>query len=334
MPYTKNPMTAPTLSIIMPVYNAEAYLREAVDSILAQSFTDFELIIVEDGSTDNSREILGSFTDSRIQVLYNDGNKGIVYTRNRGMAAARGRYIAPFDADDIARKDKFEKQISFLEANPEYGMVGAWARLIDKAGMEIPETWKVNARPERIPAILLFRNYFIQSAIVLRRQAIPPGGYEKGFDAVEDYLLWIQVAQRWKVWNYPDYLLQYRIHELGVTKRESDLMPDRDDKVFRIAYKTLEINPDKHQCRLLQQIKSDNPITDISTLREIESFLLLMLQQNFQLRIYDQTQLRKVVQNRWLKVLYKTNMPLHKRLWTLLKSPILRKQKIERSLNN
>ncbi len=316
-------MTIPTLSIIMPVYNAEAYLHEAVESILAQTYTDFELIIIEDGSTDNSREIIESFNDRRVQVLYNDGNQGIVYTRNRGNAAASGLYIAPFDADDIAREDKFEKQISFLEANPQYGMVGSWAKRIDKSGKEMPRNWKVNAKPERIPAILLFRNYFIQSAIVLRREAIPDGGYAKGFDAVEDYLMWIQVAQQWKVWNYPEYLLKYRIHEQGITKRESAIMPDRDDKVFRNAYKTLEIKPDGHQCRLLQQIKSDNPTIDAKTLKEIESFLLLILQQNDRLRIYDQRQLKKVVQNRWLKVCYRASLPVYKRVNIFLGSTVL-----------
>ncbi len=327
-------MTAPTLSIIMPVYNAEAYLREAVESILAQTYTDFELIIVEDGSTDNSRKIIDSFTDSRVKKLYNDGNKGIVFTRNRGMAAARGRYIAPFDADDIAHPEKFAKQIQFLEENPEYGLLGTWAKLIDGKGNTLNEKWKVNAPPDRIPAILLFRNYFVQSSVVMRREATPKGGYETGLDAVEDYRMWTQIASKWKVWNYPEYLINYRIHEQGITKRESDLMPDRDDKVFRIAYKSLEITPDEHQYRLLQQIKNDHPIANIKTLKEIENFLLLILTRNDQLRVYDNKQLKKVVQNRWLKVCYKTRMPLHKRMWLFLKSPILRNYSIEQSLNN
>ena len=142
-------MSYPTLSIIMPVYNAEAYLHEAVKSILAQSFTDFELIIVEDGSTDNSLEIIEGFSDSRIHVLYNDGNQGIVYSRNRGNAASRGRYIGPFDADDIAEKDKFKKQLRFLECNPDYGMIGSWAHLVDHEGRMMHEKWKVNA-PSRL----------------------------------------------------------------------------------------------------------------------------------------------------------------------------------------
>ena len=316
-------MTAPTLSIIMPVYNAEAYLREAVESILAQSFTDFELIIVEDGSTDNSREVIEGFNDSRIQVLYNDGNQGIVFTRNRGMAAARGRYIAPFDADDIAHPEKFAKQIQFLEENPEYGMVGSWVKLIDKSGKEMSEDYKLNAPHEQIPPIMLFRNYFVQSSVLMRREAIPPGGYEKGFDIGEDYRMWTIIANKWKVWNYPKYLIEYRVHHKGITKRESDLTPLYDNKVFRPLYETLNINLNEHQCRLLQQIKSDMRIADINTLKDIERFLLHILKQNARLLVYDQKQLRKVVKNRWLKVCIQANLPMHRRVGVYLGSSVV-----------
>ncbi len=317
-------MTAPTLSIIMPVYNAEAYLREAVESILAQSYTDYELIIVEDGSTDSSPEIIERFNDSRIRVLYNDGNKGIVYTRNLGMANACGRYIAPFDADDIAHPEKYAKQIQFLEENPEYGLLGTWAKLIDKNGKPLREKWKVNAPPERIPAILLFRNYFVQSSVVIRRKAIPAKGYEKDLDAVEDYKMWTLIASNWKAWNYPEYLVKYRIHEQGVSIREEERITGKDDEIYQTLYKDLDINLSPDQCRLLHLIRKGNAINNIKTLKDIENFLLLLLQRNKQLRIYDQTQLKKVVKNRWLKVCYKTKMPLHKRLRVFLKSPVLR----------
>jgi glycosyltransferase involved in cell wall biosynthesis len=316
-------MTVLPLSIIMPVYNAEAYLREAVGSILAQTYTDFELIIVEDGSTDNSREIINSFIDSRIRLLINDGNRGIVFSRNRGNAAARGRYIAPFDADDIARVDKFEKQLSFLEANPEYGMIGAWAKLIDKNGKPLREKWKVNAPPERIPSILLFRNYFVQSSVVLRREAIPPGGYEEGLDAVEDYMMWTQISSSWKVWNYPEYLVNYRIHDQGISMREANTITGKDDDIYRDVFKTLEINLDGRQCQLIHLIRKCNGIIDIKTFKEVEGFLIHVLNQNKKHKALDHRELKKAIINRWIKVCYHTSIPLHKRLWAFLNSPIL-----------
>lgn len=317
-------MTTPTLSIIMPVYNAEAYMREAVESILAQTYTDFELIIVEDGSTDNSPEIIESFTDSRIQRLYNDGNKGIVYTRNRGMANARGRYIAPFDADDIAHPEKFAKQIQFLEDNPGYGLLGTWAKLIDKNGKPLREKWKVNAPPERIPSILLFRNYFVQSSVVLRREAIPPGGYEKGFDAVEDYRMWTKIATRWKVWNYTEYLVKYRIHEQGISMREEEQLPDKENLIYKTLYHHLGIILTEHQYRLLHLLRKRNPINNIKTLKDMESLLLLMVHQNKKLNAYDQRELKKVTRNRWFKACFRAHLPAHKRCISFITSKVIR----------
>lgn len=317
-------MTTPTLSIIMPVYNAEAYLREALESILAQSFTDFELIIVEDGSTDNSRDVINSFTDNRIRVLYNDGNQGIVYTRNRGIAAARGRYIAPFDADDIAHPEKFAKQIRFLEENPEYGLLGTWAKLIGQNGKPLREKWKVNAPPERIPSILLFRNYFVQSSVVIRREAIPAGGYEKGFDAVEDYRMWTEIATKWKVWNYPEYLVKYRIHEQGISIREANNITGMDDQISRYAFGKLEINLDKRQLQLIQLLRKRDGIPDEKTLKELEDLLLLIMIHNRKNKAFNPRELKKTIIDRWTKACYVTGIPLHKRLYTFLGSPILR----------
>ncbi len=316
-------MTAPTLSIIMPVYNAGLYLREAVESLLAQTFADFELIIVEDGSTDNSREIIGGFSDSRIQVFYNDGNKGIVYSRNRGTTATRGRYIAPFDADDIARNDKFEKQLQFLERNPDYGMIGSWAHLINEEGKLLKEKWKVNAPSKRIPAIMLFRNYFVQSSVVIRRKAIPEGGYAKGYDGVEDYKMWVEVAEKWKVWNYPEYLVKYRIHKQGISLREAERLRGNDDMIYKMLYKDLDINLTEPQCRLLHLIRKRNIIKNMNTLKDIACLLLLVLAHNKKLEIYNHAELKKVVRNRWLKACYFARLPLHQRLWAFLTLPVL-----------
>lgn len=317
-------MNSPTLSIIMPVYNAAPYLRQAVDSLLAQTFTDYELIIVEDGSTDISRDIISGFNDSRIQVFYNDGNRGIVFSRNRGMANAKGRYMAPFDADDIAEKFKYEKQLRFLERNPDYGMIGSWAHLIDHEGNLMNEKWKVNAPPRRIPAIQLFRNYFVQSSVVIRREAIPEGGYKKGFDGVEDYQMWIEVALRWKVWNYPEYLVQYRIHDQGISLRESERIQGNDNLIYKTLYKDLNINLTEHQCKLLHIIRKRNTINNIKTLTDIERLLLLILRQNQKLRIYNHRELKKVAWNRWLKSCYFACLPMHQQVWSLLTSPVVR----------
>jgi len=316
-------MTQVALSIVMPVYNAEKYIQQAVTSLLEQSYRDFELIVVNDGSTDKSMEIIQGFNDERIRILHNDKNRGIVYSRNRGNAAARGRYLAPFDADDVARADKFEKQLAFLEAHPEYGMIGSWARLIDARGHVMRQKWKVNAPPERIPSILLFRNYFVQSSVVIRREAIPEEGYAEGYDAVEDYRMWGLVARRYKVWNYPAYLLQYRIHEQGITKRESDQMAGRDAKVFPLLYEPFHIQLNKRNLQLLQTLKDNRPITDLKDLNDLEVFFLHLLSQNKKHQAVDQKQLLSVVTTRWIKACWLARGLKHKALFKFLRSSFL-----------
>lgn len=316
-------MATPTLSIILPVYNAETYVEEAVQSIISQTFTGFELIVVDDGSTDSSMDIVRSFADSRIRILSNDGNRGIVYSRNRGLNHAKGRYIAPFDADDIAHSCKFERQVTFLDSHPAYGMVGSWAWLIDAMGRMLKKRWRLSAPPERIPAILLFRNYFVQSTVVIRREAIPKGGYKEGYDTVEDYLMWTEVARKFRVWNLPEYLVSYRVHEHGVTSKEADLMPDRDARVYAQLFKQLQIDLDKNSLYLLQCLKSGQSNHDLAFLHRMEAFLLQVMAHNRLLAVYDTGQLHRVVLNRWLKACLKTRGSAFRRIHVFLQSPIL-----------
>ena len=119
-------MTSATVTVLMPVYNGEMYLREAIDSILHQTFTDFEFLIINDGSTDNSETIILSYDDSRIRYEKNDSNLKLIATLNKGIELAKGKYIVRMDADDISIPDRIEKQVAFLEKNPDVGICGSW----------------------------------------------------------------------------------------------------------------------------------------------------------------------------------------------------------------
>lgn len=295
-------MSDPVLSVVMPVYNAGRYVRMAIDSVLNQTYTDFELILINDGSTDDSQDVLNGFSDHRIRILSNKQNQGIVYARNRGLSEARGKYIAPFDADDVARKDKFEKQIRFLEENPQYGLIGSWAYLIDAEGNKLKKKWKINAAPERIPCILLFRNYLLQSAVVMRREVIPQGGYVKGLDAVEDYRMWASIARNHLVWNYPEYLVNYRIHPEGVTTRAKTDARAREEMILRYLYKPLGIDLSKEEIDLILWIRNPAPANNPDMLKHTEHFLLKLLKANLVAGVFDQGQLQKEVSNRWLKI--------------------------------
>ncbi|MGF6849410.1 glycosyltransferase involved in cell wall biosynthesis [Chitinophaga sp. W3I9] len=145
----------------MAAYNGEAYIEKSIQSVLDQSFTDFELLIVNDGSTDRTFDIVGKFTDPRIRLVHNDGNKGLTFTRNRGIEEARGQYIAILDCDDIAMPDRLEAQTSFLDSNPEIALCGGQAVTIDESGKQTGNL-NVMAGDKNISPELVFHNTSIQ----------------------------------------------------------------------------------------------------------------------------------------------------------------------------
>ena len=204
-------MPHPILSVILPVYNGSSTLLEAIDSILSQSFSDFELIIINDGSIDGSAALIEQLDDPRIQFLQ-QSNHGLAATLNRGISIAKGVYIARQDQDDISFGSRFQEQVTFLNANPEVGMVGTNA-----------EIWVDNERTDRtlthptddasLKFSLLFDNCFVHSSVMIRRAALEKvGGYseDSSRQPPEDYELWSRIMKEYKLANLPGNLVAYR----------------------------------------------------------------------------------------------------------------------------
>ncbi len=296
-------MKAPILSIIMPVFNSEKYVAAAIGSILKQTYNDFELIIIDDGSIDNSPEIIKTFTDKLIRLFQNLSNKGIVFCRNRGLDAANGEYIGMFDSDDIAHSSKFEKQIKFLKENRDFGMVGSWARIINEEGRLTGKSWKLTASSDMIPGIMLFRNYFLQSAVLYRSECISNYRFKEGFEIGEDYKIWLEIISDCKVWNIQKYLVQYRVHPRSSTGNQA-LLRQYDEVIFTGLLKRLNIVPENREIKLHLMLRYDDKISDIPTLILIKEWLDKILSQNERAKVYDRNVLTRVVFNRWLKACY------------------------------
>ncbi len=203
--------TAALISVVLPVYNCPDYIGVAIKSILDQTFENFEFVIIDDGSTDNTPEIIQTFTDPRIR-FFQQQNQGLAATLNRGIELARGKYIARQDQDDISMPERLAKQVKYLDSHPECGMVGTWA--------EIWEEEKKTERAIRPPgdnAILqyelLFKNPFVHSSMMLRKSALEQvGGYstDRERQPPEDYELWLRIAHEYEVANIPEILQIYR----------------------------------------------------------------------------------------------------------------------------
>lgn len=211
----------PPVSVVMPVYNAERYVEEAVRSILWQTFADFELVAIDDGSTDSSGEILERLAcyDPRIRVIRQE-NSGIATARNRASEVARGELLAIMDADDICLPERLGRQVSCMTARPHLALIGAGYEEIDSSGD--PTGWRMvpPARDEEIKNGLTRGCPIAQPTVMMRRDAFfAVGGYRAGFSQAEDYDLWLRLAERYRLANLPEPLVRYRVHADSSSQR-------------------------------------------------------------------------------------------------------------------
>jgi len=217
-------LTLPTVSVVMPVYNAERYVAEAVESILAQTFTDFEFIIIDDGSTDASLSILQHYAkrDERIR-LTSRPNTGVVRAMNEGMSQARAKYVARMDADDISLPERLAREVAFLEGNPDCVAVGCRVMMIDADGDPIRK-WPVHECHEEIDRANLesFGSSIVHPTVLMRRDEVAAAGaYNIAFQYASDMDLFLRLAERGRLANLPEVLLKYRLHlgSIGHRKR-------------------------------------------------------------------------------------------------------------------
>jgi hypothetical protein len=208
------PMTGTGLSVLMAVYNGEPYLEHAIESILRQTFNDFEFVIVDDCSTDATPAVIESFQDDRIRYIRNHENLGQTASLNRGLSICQGRYIARMDADDLAREDRFEKQVEFLDAQPNVAVVGSSLEFIDSKGATVG-SWDYPTGQLALRWLALFGCPLSNGAAVFRKEVVwdQLGGYDERIKVAQDWELWNRVLSTAEIGNLADRLLQVRQHE-------------------------------------------------------------------------------------------------------------------------
>ena len=207
-------LNKPRISVIMSAYNGERYLREAIDSILNQTFIDFEFLIVNDGSTDSSLKIIQSYDDQRIQVINNEKNIGATKSLNKAIREARGEYIARQDADDVSLPSRFEEQIKYFEKHPEVALLGTSTYSIDKNGNTIG---KRVALSKPTMKDLLKRNCFSHGSVMFNKGVISKlGDYNELIKYSQDYELWLRIAKYYEVRNLAQALCKLRAHDENI----------------------------------------------------------------------------------------------------------------------
>lgn len=297
----------PLVTVLLPVYNGERFLADAVKSVLSQTFRDFELLVVDDGSTDGSTAILESFSDPRIRVIKNEKRQKLAGALNRGIDNARGTYIARMDADDICMPERLETQVKFMESHPEIGMCGCWIRTIGdhpSSGVifKFPETH------EEIKASLLFDNPFAHPSTILRKRFLDK--YRLRFDGsyypAEDYELWARALECFPSANITQVLLQYRLHANSMTLSGQPEMDAQAIRIVKPIFSRLGLSPSDENLGFHRYISTNRTAPDWTnkSVQHAELWLLSLVAANKISGRYGQEAFTRVVEKVWFSVAY------------------------------
>jgi len=260
------------ISVIMPVFNCEVYLRDAIESVLNQTFTSFEFIIINDGSTDNSKAIIKSYSDSRIVYVENESNIGLIASLNKAILIARGTYIARMDADDISLPNRFLKQFEFLEANPNHVIVGSSAIFIDCDSNFVSEM-TMPSNHELIKTLLFFNNTFVHTSIMGQTRVFKEFMYSSDYYLAEDYFLWSQISEKYRLANISDPLVKYRIHQESVSIKKRNEQEKCVKKIYNYHLSSLGIKTNENILNFHYDLISN--LLNLSTEEKEENFSTL-----------------------------------------------------------
>ncbi|MCP4217272.1 MAG: glycosyltransferase [bacterium] len=293
------------LTVLMTVYNGATYLPKTMESILEQSYRDFTFLIVDNASTDDSRNIIRSYNDYRVQLVELPENIGQVAALNKGLELIEDGYVARMDADDISLPDRFKRQVDFLDANPSIGICGTRATTFGAKTV----TWAHPSKPEDIKVKLLFECALVHPSVMMRKERLDK--FNLTFDASlnhsYDWDLWLRASRHMDIANIPEVLLQYRLHQASESTRTLDLQESAAKKLDdeSLAFLGLQNHP-------LRPIHRDTAAETLKILNREEEFLHLVKEwfdtlkdANRIKRIYQQEALERFLDERFFIVLTK-----------------------------
>lgn len=261
--------TIPKITVLMPVYNCELYIKEAVESVLNQSYSDFELLIIDDASTDKTVSIIKTYADSRIQLIEKPLNTGYTNSLNLGLELAQGIYIARMDGDDISMPERFEKQAAFLDVNREVVLCGT---LFNVIGSDL--VVKLPEHHDEIKLGLLWGNCMAHPSVMMRKQILDEFSivYDLSKEPAEDFDLWVRLLSLGKLYNLQEVLLNYRIHSTQVSQQRAitQIQSALESRLQMLKY--LNCTFDSKESDLLKKIMEENILV---TFDEIKDFLVL-----------------------------------------------------------
>ncbi len=295
------------ISVIMSNYNTpEEYLRPAIDSILTQTYKNFEFIIIDDCSTDNSLSIIESYTDDRIKVIKNEQNLGITKSLNRGLAVAKGEFVARMDADDISLKNRFEKQVQFLESHPDHIVCGTGVELIGDWQSKHSNKTICRKIPEKesFRIYLLFGNFpnIVHPTAMFNHNLLLKYNirYNENYPLAQDYRMWISCSEVAECANIPETLLNYRVHGKAVSSKRKELQNNIAIQIMQEQLDKLQLDLNEDYADIHKDFIYARKPYDI----KCKKWIKILLAHNKKYKVYNQKKLRIILWKKWAEISY------------------------------
>lgn len=315
------------VSVVLPVHNGEEYLHEAIASVLEQTYNNFELIIIDDCSNDETVTIVQSFKDARIRLISSRERLRICNALNIGLRKANGQFIARMDADDVCHPRRLERQIHFLQKHSDIGFCGSWVR---RFGVnQQSQKYSRPVGPMRVRAFAVYDNPMVHSSVMLRREVLKYVDvvYRDDFAHAEDFDLWTRLLEYTEGDNLPEILLDYRVHSQSVTLQKSEAMDHTACRILKRELKRLGViaTDDEVMCHrrwATGRLNYDEILRDINA---AEKWLIRLLAANLQLLYCDPKSFLWATRKIWFALCYRVqaaNKPIMKRF---INSPISRR---------
>lgn len=294
-------MNTPKISVVMPVYNSEKYLREAIDSILNQTFTDFEFLIFNDGSSDGSAKVIKDYKDTRIVFFDRKENLGYLVHLNEGIKIAKGEYIARMDSDDISFPRRFEKQLDFMEKNLDFGVCGTQVVTIGEASGYV--SW-LPVDDAEMRSLLLFRNSIAHPTAMIRKSVLEKHRllYDPEYYTAEDLKMWTEISKYSKLGNIPELLLKYRGHPAQIVQRDNTVLLGILRRFYKQQVCEMGLSPTDEELEIHNIISNKVFGRADSKINRAGEWILKLKQANRQGNKYPEPAFSKVLAKTWYDV--------------------------------
>ena len=292
----------PLLSVVLPVFNGQEYLTEALQSVLNQSFDNFELLVIDDGSSDSSREVVKQFKDTRIKLIENSSNIGLVPTLNKALSLCQGDLIARMDQDDICDLDRFAKQVTFLQTNPQIDLVGSAITFF--GAISKPYVFTFPLEHEAIRVALLFYCPLAHPALMFRRSLVQEGNwcYSDDFRHAEDYHFWSRLLLHRRAANLNDCLLNYRLHQKQYSSALSNKQYEVSLRVRALMLSEAGVVPNLEDIALHESVILEMPLPHADYLEALAGWFSKIEEGNQQTGYWEAAALNQLLQTKFVEV--------------------------------